>query len=134
MVSQEKEAYLTLANSLIFALVVFPFRNIFPKFECEVVFVALVVFIAILWIGRKVFGIKFKTLDERDIAIRYRSGIMAAHVFGAVIMVGATVLWMLHRSTMTVPTIQLALLAYFGWLSMYLTLSMTVLILYRRGV
>jgi hypothetical protein len=134
MAPQEKEALLTLGNSLAFAILVFPLRMIFPEFQCEVVFVALVAFIAILWIGRKLFGIKRKALDERDMAIRYLSGIIAAHVFGIVIMVGTVVLWMLHRLAMSVPIMDMVLLAYFGWLSMYLTLSVTVLILYRRGV
>jgi hypothetical protein len=134
MAPQEKEALLTLGNSLAFAILVFPLRMIFPEFQCEIVFITLVAFIAILWIGRKIIGIKRKALDERDMAIRYLSGIIAAHVFGIVIMVGTVVLWMLHRLSMSVPIMDMALLAYFGWLSMYLTLSVTVLILYRRGV
>lgn len=134
MVPQEKEALLTLGNSLLFTVLVFLFRNILPHYECEVVFAGLVAFIAILWIGRSVFGIKLKALDERDVAIRYRSGIIAAHGFGIFIMTGVVVLWSLHRATMAVPITQMVLLAYFGYLFMYLTLSVTVLVLYRRGV
>jgi hypothetical protein len=133
MVPQEKEAWLALGSSLAFAALVFPLRVLVPTLECEAVFVALAVFIAILWIGRRTVGLTARALDERDLVIRYQAGLVASHAFGIVVMVGAVVLWMLHRLTLAVPIIHVALLAYFGWMSMYVVWSVTVLVLYRRG-
>ena len=129
MVPQQKEALLALAGSLVFAALAVPLRV-----RCEAIFVALAVFIAILWIGRRVVGLRTAALDERDLAIRYQAGLVAAHAFGSIVMVGAVVLWMLHRSTLAVPAVSVALLAYGGWMAMYLVWSVTILVLYRRGV
>ena len=134
MAPQEKEALLTLGVCIVFAVLVFPVQNMLPAFKCEVVSTALVIFIAILWVGRTLFGIRLKKLDERDMHIRCLSGIIAAHVFGMIIMAGTIILWMLNRSSMTVPAVQMLNLAFFGWLCLYLSLSVTVLVLYRKGV
>jgi hypothetical protein len=67
------------------------------------------------------------------LAIRYQAGLVASHAFGIVVMVGAVALCMLNRAAMTAPTIHVALLAYFGWMAMYLAWSLTVLVLYGKG-
>lgn len=76
-------------------------------------------------------GLRTKTLDERDLSIRYQAGLVASHGFGMVVMVGALLLWVLHRTSL--PSVYVALLAYWGWTAMYLVWSATVLVLYRRG-
>ncbi len=134
MVPQQKEALLVLVASTVFAALVWPLRLALPALECEAVFLDLLAFIAVLWIGRQLVGLKARALDERDLAIRYRAAVYSTHLFGAVVMVGAMALWAAHRTTLAVPAAQVALLATFAWMAMYLAWSLSVLVLYRRGI
>ena len=134
MVPQQKEAVVALCSSLVFTSLLPLVRPLAGSFRIEAIFVTLVAFIATLWIGRVLVGLKAKALDERDLAIRYQAGLVATHGFGIVVMVGAAILCLLHREILVVPTEHVALLAYYGWMTLYLVWSVTVLILYRKGV
>jgi hypothetical protein len=133
MSPQQKEALLALGSSAGFALLAHLLQGLLPGFRWETVMAATVVFILTMWIGRWIVGMRARALDERDLFIRYQAGLVASHALGIVSTVGTIILCSLYRNTLTVPTIQVALLAYYGWLSMYAVWSVTVLALYRRG-
>ena len=130
---QEREARLALGMSLAFAAIIFPLYRLFPGFECETLYITLVGFIVLLWTGRRLVGVRVGALDERDIAMRYRAGIIAGPMMGIVVMIGTLLLCTIYRIAQAVPNLYLALLVYFSWLAMYLVWSATVIFLYRRG-
>jgi len=132
MTRQEKEAVLALGTSLVFAIVVYPLRQLWPGFAWQAVFAALLVLIVVMLVGRRFVGIRAADLDERDIGIRYRAGAIAASGFGLVVSCGALILCTLHRASDAVPSFSLALLVYYGWLTMYLGWSISVFVLHRR--
>lgn len=133
MVPQEKEALLALGSSLAFGVFAFPLQALFPGARCEALFLAILGFVAVLWTGRRVVGLRSQALDERDIAVRYQAGLVGSHVFGTVVMIGAVALWALHRTTLTVPSVEVVLLASCRWLATYLVWEVIILALYRRG-
>ena len=68
-----------------------------------------------------------------DKTIRYQAALIAVHGFGAVVMIYACVLYLIHRDVQTVPLRQVLNLAYYGWISLYVFWSGSILVLYRKG-
>ncbi|MBN1628684.1 MAG: hypothetical protein JW990_02875 [Thermoleophilia bacterium] len=134
MLPQQKEALVALGSAVAFGVLIGVLIPLIDSFRAEAVFIALVAFILGLWIGRAVVGLRTKALDERDMAIRYKAGMVALHGFGAVVMVGAVVLFFLNRGDLLVPVVHVALLAFVSWIVMYMVWAVTVLILYRKVV
>ncbi len=133
MLPQQKEAVVNLCGAVLFSALVGVLIPLIDSFEWEAVLLALVGFIIVVWAGRAIVGLRTKALDERDISIRYKTGIAAMHGFGAVVMVGAVVLIFLNRSDLLVPALHVALLAFVSWIAMYVVWSVTVLVLYRKA-
>lgn len=133
MLPQQREALLVLASSVVFTAALALLQPWAGGLHIEATFGALGAFVIVLWIGRSLVGLRAKSLDERDVAIRYRAGIVAMFGFGSTLIIGAILLCTAHRETGLVPVAQVALLAYGSWMAMYLLWSVTVLVLYRRG-
>jgi len=133
MVIQQKESSLTLASSLSFIAIklLVPVSN--RGWGVELTLLLLLFFILTLWIIRHYTGARLKALDEMDLTIRSQAAIMGAHGFGAVVMIFAVALYLMHRSSGVVPLDQVVNLAYFSWLSLYLFWSGAILILYKTG-
>ena len=134
MLPQQKEAVISLSSAIVFSALVGVLVPLIDSFKSEVVFIALVAFIAVLWIGRVIVGVRRKALDERDLDIRYKAGMIALHAFGMVVMAGAVVLFFLRHEDLMVPAVDVALLAFMSWIVMYVVSAVTTLILYRRAV
>jgi hypothetical protein len=134
MLPQQKEAVLELCNVVLFSVLVGVLIPLIGSFDSEAVLLALVGFIVVLWVGRGLVGLRTKALDERDMAIRYKAGMLALHGFGMVVMAGAVVLFFVNRTDLLVPAIHVALLAFASWMVMYVVSAVTVLVLYRRAV
>lgn len=130
---QQKEAAITLASGIIFALLPLAAKPLQGELSSETILVALVIFIQTLWIGRIVIGARFKALDERDKTIRYQAAMIAMHFFGAVVMVFACVLYLNYRDILLVPLHLVILLAYYSWISLYVSWSAAMLILHKTG-
>lgn len=133
MLKQQKEAAFTLASCIVFIVLKALAMPDWGDFTNEATLVLLALFILTLWLGRSLLGAKMKELDERDKTIRYQAALIAAHGCVAVLMVYATVLYLLHRGTQTVPLPQVLQLAYFSWISLYVFFSGSILVLYRTG-
>ncbi len=133
MLPQQKEATLTLISSIVFMILLSFVVPIFGLFQNEGIFIMLGIFILTLWVSRKVAGLKFKVLDEMEKTIRYQAALIAIHGFGAVVMVFAFVLYLIHRNTSVVPLHQVMQMAYYSWISLYVFWSGSILILYRTG-
>ncbi len=133
VVPQQKEAIVVLVSSIAFSAFALLLWRWLGKFGSEAIFGALAAFIAVLWIARRIVGLKQDALDERDLAVRYRAAIAATYGFGLVVMLGAAGLWAAHRESLMAPTVEIALLAFYGWMAMYLTWSVAVLLAYGRG-
>ncbi|HPN40076.1 MAG TPA: hypothetical protein PKX36_00970 [Candidatus Cloacimonadota bacterium] len=133
MVIQQKESGLTLAGSLAFIAI----RLLIPRSgktgEVELTLLLLVCFIFMLWIVRHFTGARLKALDEMDLTIRSQAAIVGAHGFGAVVMIFAVLLYLMHRGSGLVPLQQVINLAYYSWLSLYIFWSGAILILYKTG-
>ena len=134
MLPQQKEAVLELCGAVFFSVLVGVLVPLIDSFRSETVLLALVGFIVVLWIGRRLVGLRAKTLDERDMAIRYKAGMLALHGFGMVVMAGAVILFFVNRTDLLIPAVQVALLAFASWMAMYIIASVTVLTLYRKAV
>lgn len=133
MLPQQKEATLTLISSIFFVVLMSLTAPVMGYFKSEVIFIMLVLFILTLWASRKIAGLKFKVLDEMEKTIRYQAALIAIHGFGAVVMVFAFVLYLLHRNTAVVPLHQVLQMAYFSYISLYVFWSGSILILYKTG-
>lgn len=133
MLVQQKEAAFTLAAGTVFGLLPPLLAPVVLKLGSEVILFALMLFILILWLGRRLIGARFKALDEMDKTIRYQAALIAIHGFGAVVIIFACALFLLHRSTLQVPLHRVLWLAYYGWISLYVFWSAAMLVLYRRG-
>ena len=133
MLPQQKEALSALISALVFTVLLTIIRPLAGGFSSEIVFIAILVFTVSLWISREVVGFRSRNLDEREWMIRYQAGLIAAHFLGAVFMVGAAVLYLHHKETMLVPMEQVALLAFYGWMSLYVSWAAAILVMYRRG-
>jgi len=133
MLPQQKEAILTFISSLVFVILLSLLAPELGYFRSEAIFIMLALFIVTLWIGRKIAGLKFKMLDEMEKIIRYQAALIAIHGFGAVVMVFAFILYMIHRETMTVPLHQVLQMSYYSYISLYLFWSGSILILYKTG-
>jgi hypothetical protein len=125
---------LELCNVVLFSVLVGVLIPLLDSFESEVVLLALVGFIVVLWVGRGLVGLRTNDLDERDMAIRYKAGMLALHGFGMVVMAGAVVLFFINRVDLLVPVIQVAVIAFASWMVMYVVSAVTVLVLYRKAV
>ncbi|MBN1628965.1 MAG: hypothetical protein JW990_04320 [Thermoleophilia bacterium] len=125
---------INLCGAVFFSVLVGVLMPLIDSFEWEAVLLVLVGFILVVWVGRAIVGLRTKALDERDMAIRYKTAIAAMHGFGAVVMVSAVVLVFLNRVDLLVPASHVALLAFVGWIVMYVVWSVTVLVLYRKAV
>lgn len=133
MLLQQKESLITLLSGLVFAVLMPLITPMFEARRNEAILAALVLFILTLWIGRLVIGARFKALDERDKTIRYQAAMIAIHFFGAVVMIFACVLYLLHYRSGQVPLHQVLTLAYYGWISLYVCWAGSMLILHRTG-
>ncbi len=133
MLIQQKEAAITLASSVAFLILKALVVPDLGSFSCELTLVLLALFIVSIWAGRIIIGAKFKLLDEMDKTIRYQAALIAVHGFGAVVMIYACVLYLIHRDVQTVPLRQVLNLAYYGWISLYVFWSGSILVLYRKG-
>lgn len=133
MLTQQKEATYTLVSSIVFIIlkaVILPIRG---QFKSEGILLLLAMFIFTLWIGRAIFRARFTALDEMEKTIRYQAALTATHGFGAVVMVFALILYLTHRATQSVPLPQVLGMAYYGWISLYVFWSGSILALYRTG-
>jgi hypothetical protein len=133
MLPQQKEAIATLVIAGICALIavfVCPRAGLFVN---ESILGVILLFTLSLWIGRHITGFRSREMDERDRMIRYQAGLVAAHLFGAVVMAGAAWLYLLHRDTLQVPVRQVLLLAFWGWFALYVSWASSILFLFRRG-
>jgi hypothetical protein len=130
---QQKEALITLIAGIVFillkAFIVFDLKG----FNNEFTLVLLALFIVTLWAGRIIIGARFRSLDERDKAIRYQAAMIATHGFGIVVVLYAFALYLLHRETLIVPVHQVLSLAYFSWISLYVFWSASMLVLHKTG-
>lgn len=133
MLAQQKEAAFTLIAALVFiALKVF-LISIPKPFPPEAILFLLLMFIITVWVGRYIYRVKLKSLDEMEKTIRYQGALVAIHGFSAVVVIYSCVLYLLHRETCVVPLTQVLQLAYFSWISLYVFWSGAILVLYRTG-
>ncbi|HNT52180.1 MAG TPA: hypothetical protein PKH19_02165 [Candidatus Syntrophosphaera sp.] len=133
MLTQQKEAAITLTSSLVFIMLKALAVPDLGAFDCELTLTLLALFIVSLWAGRIIVGAKLKSFDERDKTIRYQAALIAVHGFGAVVMAYACILYLIHRDFQSVPLRQVLNMAYYGWISLYVFWSGSILILYRKG-
>ena len=133
MQTQQKEATFTLISGITFILLKALFLPIRGQFRSEGILLLLAFFIFTLWIGRAIYKVRFKALDEMERTIRYQAALIATHGFGAVVMVFAIVLYLIHRGTQIVPLPQLLSMAYFSFISLYVFWSASMLVLHRTG-
>ncbi len=133
MLLQQKEATITLISGIVFAIAMPLITPLFGTLRNEAILLTLVLFIITLWVGRIAIGARFKALDERDKLIRYQAAMIAMHFFGAVVMILACILYIIHRATQQVPLHQVLQLAYYSWMSLYVFWSGAMLILHKTG-
>jgi len=133
MLPQQKEASYTLGISVFFMLVQLIIIPLFTFFRSEAILISFILFIVCLWITRRALGFRFKILDEMDKTIRYQAALVAIHVLGAVVSIYAVALYLLHQNPMLVPVHQVLQMAVYSWLSLYISWSGSILILYKRG-
>lgn len=133
MLIQQKESCFTLAASILFLLL----KTVLPQnpsgLGMEFTLLLLLLFIITLWTIRHFSGIRLKALDEMDLVIRSQAAIVAAHGFGAVVMIFAFVLVLIHRDSGFVPLQRVFNLAYYSWMALYTFWSAAILILYKTG-
>lgn len=134
MQTQQKEAAYTLISGAMFILLKVAILPVWGQFRSEGILLLLALFILTLWIGRAIYRVKFKALDEMERTIRYQAALIAIHGFGAAVMVFAFVLYLIHRDTQSVPLPQLLSMAYYSWISLYVFWSASMLVLHRIGV
>ncbi len=134
MLIQQKEALLTLISSVVFIILKAFLIPDLGAFNLEFTLVLLALFNVSLWAVRIFLGFRFKALDEMDRTIRYQAAMIAIHGVLMVVFVYAVVLYLIHRSTLTVPLQQVLNLAYYSWISLYLFWTASILVLYKRGV
>jgi hypothetical protein len=134
MLAQQKEALYTLISGIAFILLKALVVPNLGAFNLELTLVLLALFIVSLWAIRIFLGIKFKSLDERDKAIRFQAGMIAIHGMLAVVIIFAVVLYLMHRGSQAVPLSQVLGMAYYSWISMYVFWTGSILALYKRGV
>ena len=133
MLPQQKEATGTLVVCLMSALLAPVARNALPLWPSESIFGVLLLMILLLWGVRLAAGLKSSSLDERDWLIRYRAGMIGLMVFGALMVLGVFVLYLVHRPTGVLPIHEMVLLLFSGWVVLDLVWAISILMLYRHG-
>jgi hypothetical protein len=94
----------------------------------------LLLLILTVWICRRLFGVRPQIIDERDIAIRYKSGMVGFFCFTTFFMLTCIIFIFKFTASQSVPLSHIIRLMFFGWIVLYLTWAIATLAQYRRGV
>jgi|GEM_PF-3919506 len=133
MLPQQKEALLTMMTAAVAVVLFFFAQSRFSEYLAIAALSILGFLIVIVWIFRKVARVRRDSMDERDIVIRYQSGIIAFSAFATFFML--TCLWLIFRfhDRQFIPILSVIHLMFFGWIFLYFTWGTATLVLYRRG-
>lgn len=132
MLPQQKEALFALPITVVIGLLFFMSPTLFQMDHFTWALALILIHIALLWILRRLVGIRKQALDERDIRFRYQSGIIALSIFSGNIVLGCLALIATHLQEQTIPITSLISVLFCCWMSLYLTWAVTTLVLYHR--
>jgi len=127
MLPQQKEAVLTLVVWGIGIVLMFAIMMLHPGYQTEIIYALLALTIVAMWVCRRISGVKWKNLDERDQGFRFKAGMVTLVVVACVLISG------IYHQQGVVPIVFLARMAFGAMASLYLFWTVAILVLYRKG-
>ena len=133
MLPQQKETLLTLVVWVAGTAAMLAVAVFVSAYQTEIIYALLAVVIIAMWVCRRIAGVKWNDLDERDQGIRFKAGMAGAAGVVTLVVVTCLVLSGVFRTAGVVPVFWFARLAFGAMASLYLFWTAAILILYRRG-
>jgi hypothetical protein len=133
MLPQQKEAVFTLAVWAVGSLAMLAVALFINRYQTEITYALLALAICAIWVFRRMAGVRWKDLDERDQGIRFKAGIAGAAGVVLLVVVACLILSAVFRDKGAVPVSYLARMAFGAMASLYLFWTAAILVLYRRG-
>lgn len=133
MLPQQKEALLTLVLWVTGTAAMLAVAALMTEYQTEATYALLALVIIAMWVCRRIVGVKWEKLDERDQGIRFKAGMAGAAGVVMLVVVTCLVLSSVFRTAGVVPVCWLARMAFGAMASLYVFWTAAILILYRRG-
>jgi predicted phage tail protein len=133
MLPQQKEALLTLILWVAGIAALPAVTMLVPVYQTEITYALLALVIIAMWVCRRIVGVKWSDLDERDQGIRFKAGMAGAAGVVTLVVGVCLILSSVFRTAGFVPVFWIARLAFCAMAALYLFWTAAILILYRRG-
>lgn len=133
MLPQQKEAMFTFIVWVVGTLIMLGVAASGARFQTEIIYGLLALVICAMWVLRRIAGVSWKKLDERDQGIRFKAGMAGAAGVVTLVVVTCLVLSNIYRIQGVVPVHYFARMAFGAMAALYLFWTAAILILYRKG-
>lgn len=132
MLFQQKEALFNIIICLTIAILYGIFKSYFGIYKVPITLAILPLIVILSLAFRTVMKRKYSDLDKDDIKIRYQASRIAFNVFWVFFIAISTSIFFRLQNVGSISFYYLAMLAFSGWLILYLSWSVSTLVLYSK--